>query len=203
MALESVADDINWSSGLDLPVSFDPIAPSAHLPNLPEVQVDAGMDVPPPKTGNTNTNNNNNNPPPPPGDVPPPPPPPPGPSSAPPPPPPLTGAPPPPPPPSSANIPTAVAAPSGGRSALLDALRNPDNKNKLKKAGKDKKGRERKKKEAAAPSVDIVDALRQALSRRNKSIMGGMDAMARRSNEDTLEDDEDEDAFALPDIDDD
>ena len=69
---------------------------------------------------------------------------------------------------------------------------------------KNSKGRKRKKKankEPAAPSGDIVDALRKALSRRNQSIMGGMDAHVNK-NEEVLEDEEEgeEDSFALPDI---
>ena len=204
-ALDSVAGDIQWSGGLDLPANFDPIAPSAHLLNLPEVQLDPGMDTPPPPP----SNNSSNAPPPPSNDVPPPPPlnngPPPPPALDGPPPPPPPGPPPPGPPPPPTNVPKAVANPDGGRSALLAALQNPENKKKL-KSSKDDKGRKRKKggnNPAPAPvGGDIFAALRNALDLRKKSLAGGIDRIAKKkTNDDVLDDEpEDEDDIGLPEI---
>jgi len=195
-ALDSVAGDINWSAGLDLPVDFEPIAPSAHLPDLPEV--DPGMEAPPPPAGSSAPSappppsSAPSAPPPPPSQNAPPPPPLDGPP--PPPPPPLGDAPPPPPPPPS-GLPKEVAAPAQPRNALLDALRNPDNIKKLKKNSGEGRGRGKKKqdKPAPAPSGDIFGALKEALNRRNQSIRGDLNSSRRAEN-----DDDDDGDIAMP-----
>jgi len=205
-ALDSVAGDINWSAGLDLPVDFEPIAPSAHLPDLPEV--DPGMEGPNPSGGapsaapaapsSTSTAtpaapSSAPPPPPPPGNNAPPPPPP---LSNGPPPPPPPGAGPPPPPPPPTGLPKEVAAPAEPRNALLDALRNPDNIKKLKKSAGEGRGRGKKKqdKPAPAPSGDIFGALKEALNRRNQSIRGDLSSSRSRAKDD----DDGDDDIAMP-----
>ena len=186
--LGMVAGDINWSIGVDLPTGFDPIAPSAHLMNIPDLPVDpAALDNGPSLAAPSAPPPPSNAPPPPPppnapaGNIPPPPPPP---SAGPPPPPPPPGLPPPPPP---ANVPAEVAKPEGGRMDLLAALRDPNNLKKL-KSSKDKPKKKVKieEKPKAEPAEDIMSSLRRALDRRNSSISGKF----KREPEPTLDDEE-------------
>ena len=139
--LDGVSEDVSW--GLDgfAVADLPSIAPSAGISAdaLPDIDFVAPSPVPgspAPAASNTSA------PPPPPPPLPPPssgaPPPPPPPA---PPPPPSSGAPPPPPPaPPSPSAPAAAAAArgggggDGGRNALLDAIRNPGNASRLKKA---------------------------------------------------------------------
>lgn len=192
--LGMVAGDINWSIGVDLPTGFDPIAPSAHLMNIPDLPVDpAALDNGPSPSAPAPPSGGPPPPPPPsapPANIPAPPPPPPPPSSAGPPPPPPPGPPPPPPP---ANVPAEVAQPQGGRFDLLAALRNPDNVKKLKSA-KDKPKKKVKieeKPKAPEPAEDIMSSLRKALDRRNSSISGKF----KKEPEPTLEDEEELDGL--------
>ena len=96
-----------------------------------------------------------------------------------------------------AGLPAEVAAPAQPRNALLDALRNPENKKKLKNASS-AKGRARKKEQERPKPADggnIFDALKEALNRRKQSIRGIETAAAPRPREDSFDD---EGSIAMP-----
>mmetsp|Transcript_20338 Transcript_20338/g.77867 ORF Transcript_20338/g.77867 Transcript_20338/m.77867 type:complete len:339 (+) Transcript_20338:429-1445(+) len=196
--LGMVADNISWeTSGVEIP-TFDPIAPSAHIGNLPDLPVDPaalgnGPEAAPPPPPDTTAAaapaaGAPPPPPPPPSSGAPPPPPPP--SSGAPPPPPPSGAPPPPPPPS--NVPKEVAAPPPARMSLLDQLRNKDNKKKLKSAKRSRKpsksARFEEAQQAAEPANDIMSSLKKALSRRAMSISGQLNRKSKLEEKEAEDD---------------
>lgn len=182
-----VASDISWASSVP---EFNPIAPSAgiNLPPMPTVLDESAG--PPPPAGDVP-------PPPPPPDAappngaPPPPPPPPAAGAPPPPPPPPANAPPPPPPP--ADVPAAIAAPSSGRSSLLDDIRKGKSLKSAKRHRK-KKGKGSEKKQADGDEDgggggdiqggDIMSHLRLAIDRRKKSMAGNLVAKKKAPVED-------------------
>lgn len=187
--LLGVADDLSYSADMG-----PSIAPSvAIIPDLPSVEPDAGTlpdmpgvappidGAPPPPSAAP--------PPPPPSAAPPPPPPPPPPPDAappPPPPPPPSEAPPPPPP---GEVPAEIAAPSDGRSSLLDAIRKAGGAGKagLKKPEERKIKKKKQKEEEQASAAgggssggggggggggDLMSDLFSRLAMRRKGISG-------------------------------
>ncbi|KAK3102807.1 hypothetical protein FSP39_014056 [Pinctada imbricata] len=179
--LQGVADDLSFQ--LDQEISIAPSVLSSNIPDLPSVVADSetlptlpDTTAPPPPINNP-ASAPPPPPPPPPAGAPPPPPPPPPPEAPPPPPPPPAEGPPPPPP---TEVPTEVAAPSDGRSSLLESIRAAGGAGKAKlKSVKERKSEKKKKKEeekAAPPAAgggDLMSDLFSRLQMRRKGISGG------------------------------